>query len=318
MGANPQVYSLDDDASEVLRGLTSRPKQLPPKLFYDAAGSILFELITEQPEYYLTSTEQSIFERYAAEMVCAAGNSANIIELGAGSAKKTMLILRAAANIHSPITFTPIDVSSFALELAHQRVRSELPEVVVAPLVLDYTRHAPSLAQTPGQRLVLYIGSSIGNFEPMAASGVLRHLRSSLKPGDALLLGTDMRKPSNILLPAYDDQAGVTARFNLNILARLNRELEANFDLERFVHRAIWNKRDSRIEMHLESIGSQRVRIRSLDTTIDFAPGETIHTENSYKFSPAMIEALALNSGFALEQNWSDERGWFTVTLLRA
>jgi len=323
MSVNSPVPQLDFDAREVFYGLTSRPKTLPPRLFYDAAGSALFEQITELPEYYLTATEHGIFERFAPEMVRAAGKASTIIELGAGTAKKTMLILRAALDLQRldlkhTVTFIPVDVSIFALEVAQQRVRSELPQVAVHPLVLDYTRRSSALTQVSGRKLVLYIGSSIGNFEPMAACALLRRLRSSLDAGDSILLGTDMRKPVDVLLRAYNDSAGVTAQFNLNILARINREFDADFDLDRFTHRAVWNERDSRIEMHLESRADQVVNIRALDISIPFARGETIHTENSYKFTASMIESITTNGGFHVEQSWSDERGWFTVTLLRA
>lgn len=313
-----ELIAVPSIASEVEQGLTSHPKTLPSKLFYDAAGSALFEQITDLPEYYLTATEQAIFERCAPEMVRAAGAASTIIELGAGTAKKTMLVLRAALDLHRDVTFIPVDVSSFALEVANRRVRSELPQVAVHPLVLDYTRRCSALTQFSGRKLVLFIGSSIGNFEPMAASALLRRLRSSLAPGDALLLGTDMRKPVEVLLPAYDDAAGVTAQFNLNVLARINREFDADFDLDCFAHCAIWNERDSRIEMHLESRAAQLVNINALDISIPFVEGETIHTENSYKFTPSMIESMAANGGFHIEQSWSDERNWFTVTLLRA
>jgi dimethylhistidine N-methyltransferase len=323
MSVNSPALPLNFDAREVLHGLTSRPKTLPPRLFYDAAGSALFEQITELPEYYLTSTEQGIFERYAHAMVEAAGKASTIIELGAGTAKKTMLILRAALDLkrldlQQTVTFIPVDVSSYALEVARQRVRSELPQVAVHPLVLDYTRHSSALTRVSGRKLVLYIGSSIGNFEPMAACALLRRLRSSLSPGDSILLGTDMRKPVDILLRAYNDSAGVTAQFNLNILARINREFDGNFDLDGFDHCSIWNEGDSRIEMHLKSRADQLVSIDALDTSIGFARGETIHTENSYKFTPSMIKSIAANGGFRIEQSWSDERNWFTVSLLRA
>jgi L-histidine Nalpha-methyltransferase len=318
MSVNSPVLPLDGNAREVLHGLTSRPKKLPPKLFYDAAGSALFEQITELPEYYVTATEQAIFERFAPAMVRAAGGASTIIELGAGTAKKTMLILHAALDLHRAVTFIPVDVSSFALEVAHDRVRSELPRVAVHPLVLDYTQDLSTLAKISGRKLVLYIGSSIGNFEPMAACALLRRLRSALAPGDSLLLGTDMRKPVDVLLRAYDDAAGVTAQFNLNVLARINREFDADFDLDRFTHCAIWNERDSRIEMHLESRTDQLVNIDALDISVPFVSGETIHTENSYKFTSSMIESMAADSGFRMEQSWSDERNWFTVTLLRA
>lgn len=318
MSVRPLVLPLDDNAREVIHGLTSRPKRLSPKLFYDAAGSALFEQITELPEYYLTATEQAIFERCAPEMVRAAGEASTIIELGAGTAKKSILVLRAALNLHRSVTFIPVDVSSFALDVAERRVSSELPEIAVHPLELDYTQHASALAQLSGRKLVLYIGSSIGNFEPMAALVLLRRLRASLAPGDSLLLGTDMRKSTDLLLPAYDDASGVTARFNLNVLARINREFDADFDLECFAHVAIWNERDSRIEMHLESLADQLVHINSLDLSVPFVSGETIHTENSYKFTPSMIASMAAGGGFRIERSWSDERAWFTVTLLRA
>lgn len=318
MSVNPAILPLDGNAREVLYGLTARPKKLPATLFYDAAGSALFERITELPEYYLTSTEQSIFERHAPDMVRAAGDASTIIELGAGTCKKTIHVLRAALALHRNVRFIPIDVSSFALQEAQRRVRTELPQVIVQPLVLDYTHHSPALARLSGRKLELFIGSSIGNFEPAAAVALLRHARTSLAPGDSLLLGTDMRKSVDLLLRAYDDAAGVTAQFNLNVLARINRDFDADFDLDRFAHRALWNERDSRIEMHLESRGDQLVNIGALDLTVRFARGETIHTENSYKFTPAMIESMAFKSGFRPEQRWSDPRGWFTLTLLRA
>jgi dimethylhistidine N-methyltransferase len=322
MSVKSLALFLDDNAREVLQGLTSRPKTLPAKLFYDAAGSALFEQITELPEYYLTATEQAIFERYAPEMVEAAGGAATIVELGAGTARKTMLVLRAALQLHDAVKFIPVDVSSFALEAAENRVRAELPQVAVQPMVLDYSLEfnwrSRALAQVAGRKLVLFIGSSIGNFEPMEASALLRRLRSSLGEGDSLLLGTDMRKPVDALLRAYDDSAGVTAQFNLNVLARINREYDADFDLDRFAHCVRWNERDSRIEMHLASRDDQVVNINALDVSVPFVRGETIHTENSYKFTPAMIEAIACNAGFEVEQAWCDARNWFTVTLLRA
>jgi dimethylhistidine N-methyltransferase len=317
MSVNVAVLPLDGNARAVIEGLTARQKWLPPRLFYDAAGSALFERITELQEYYLTATEQAIFEREAAEMIRAAGACATVVELGAGTAKKTILVLRAAA-AQRPITFIPIDVSSSALEMARTRVRSELPEIAVQPLVMDYTERFPELSRFAGPRLALYIGSSIGNFEPMAASALLRRLRTALRRGDALLLGTDMRKPASLLIPAYDDSEGVTAQFNLNVLARINREFDADFQLDRFAHRVVWNQRDSRIEMHLESLAKQRVCIGALDLIVDFAAGERIHTENSYKFTPAMIESVAANAGFRIQQKWTDRREWFRVTLLRA
>ncbi len=319
-----QHPSLNGNARDVLKGLTSRPKWLPAKLFYDAAGSALFEQITTLPEYYLTSTEQGIFERYAREMLSAAGNGrlgtgggATIVELGAGTAKKTMLLLRAAIENHRSVRFIPVDLSSSALRLARQRVSSELPQVTVQSLLLDFTESLSALSAIAGPKLVLFLGSSIGNFEPMAASAFLRRVRQSLAPGDALLLGADMRKPVELLLRAYDDAAGVTAQFNLNVLARLNRELQAEFNLERFAHQVRWSGPHSRIEMHLESRADQLVGVRALGLSVPFSAGETIHTENCYKYTPTMIQSIAQNGGFAVERAWSDDHDRFRVNLLR-
>ena len=309
---------------DVLRGLTSRPKWLPAKLFYDAAGSALFEQITALPEYYLTATEQGIIERYAPEMLSVAGNGslgaadgATIVELGAGTAKKTMLLLRAALGLHRSVRFIPVDLSGSALRLALRRVRSELPQVRVESLLLDFTESLFALSAIPGPKLVLFLGSSIGNFEPMEAAVLLRRVWQSLEPGDALLLGADMRKPVELMLRAYDDAAGVTSQFNLNVLARLNRELQADFSLERFAHQVRWNEDHSRIEMHLERRADQLVELRALGLSVPFSAGETIHTENCYKYTPTMIESIAHNGGFAVERAWSDERDWFRLNLLR-
>ena len=238
-------------AQDVAIGLTSTPKWLSAKYFYDAAGSALFEEITRLPEYYLTSTECDIFHRYAGEMLKSAGENLTVIELGAGSAAKSIVLLRALQRHQQLVRFIPIDVSESALDEAVARVGEALPEVQVRPAVMDYTEGLDGVGHTEGRKLVLYIGSSIGNFEPFQAGALLRKLRSSLNSGDALLLGTDMRKPSSILIPAYDDAQGVTAAFNKNILVHINRELGANFDSETFAHRTVWNSKESRIEMHL-------------------------------------------------------------------
>jgi dimethylhistidine N-methyltransferase len=188
----------------------------------------------------------------------------------------------------------------------------------VVPKVLDFTQSMPQFRQLPGRKLFLFIGSSIGNFEPFEAGLFLKQVRSSMNAGDALLLGTDMRKSSDILVPAYDDPDGVTAAFNRNVLSRINRELGANFDLGAFAHRIVWNDALSRIEMHLESLRDQTVNLGVLGTTVEFRKGETIHTENSYKFTLPMVQSIAQNGGFRVERTWSDSRRWFTVHLLRA
>src|ERR1700761_111377 len=308
-------------AVEVLNGLTEHPKTLSPWLFYDQAGSRLFEEITELPEYYVTRTERLILAEHADEIVVAAagGRDLSMIELGAGTATKTGLLLNAAVGLQGSVIYYPIDVSETALEEARTRLEAELPEVVVEPIVADYTEGMrQNSASHPGRKLVLYIGSSIGNFSPADALEILRGIRAQLLPGDCLLLGTDMVKDVDTLLAAYDDAAGVTARFNKNILVRINRELDANFNPKLFRHRARWNEQQSRIEMHLESLVAQKIVLRALDTEVRFALGETIHTENSYKFTDERAVALLNRAGFRLRQKWTDANRWFTVYLAAA
>ena len=308
-------------AVEVFTGLTGEPKTLSPWLFYDEAGSRLFEEITELPEYYVTRTERRILAEHADEIISAAagGRDLSMIELGAGTATKTGLLLNAAVRLQGGVTYYPIDVSQTALDEARSRLEAELPEVTVEPIVADYTEGMrQNRTFRSGRRLVLYIGSSIGNFSPEDAVEVLRGVRSQLSPGDCLLLGTDMVKDAQTLHAAYDDAAGVTARFNMNVLTRINRELEGNFDLRLFRHQARWNARESRVEMHLESLLPQKVAIRALDLEMRFLPGETIHTENSYKFTDESVLELLTRAGFRLRQQWSDAGKWFTVYLAAA
>jgi L-histidine Nalpha-methyltransferase len=308
-------------AVEVLNGLTEHPKTLSPWLFYDQAGSQLFEEITELPEYYVTRTERNILAEHAEEIVTAAagGRDLSMIELGAGTATKTGLLLDAAVGLQGCVTYYPIDVSETALEEARTRLEAEIPEVTVEPIVADYTEGMrQNSASHTGRKLVLYIGSSIGNFSPADALQVLRGVRAQLLPGDSLLLGTDMVKDVDTLLAAYDDAAGVTAKFNKNILVRINRELDANFNPKLFCHRTRWNQQHSRIEMHLESLLSQKITVRALDLEVRFARGETIHTENSYKFTDERVVALLARAGFKLRQQWTDPNHWFTVYLAAA
>jgi dimethylhistidine N-methyltransferase len=312
-------------AAVVRDGLSACPRSLPSWLFYDHAGSHLFEQITELPEYYLTRTEREILSAHAAEMIAQAavqrGNEPvrlRIAELGAGSADKTRLLLQATAQRQGTLIYEPVDVSASALEAARGRIEREIPAVVVAPRLMDYTRGFDLEPAGPGERrLVLYIGSSMGNFEPLQAEQLLQAVQAGLNPGDTLLLGVDLQKDESTLLAAYDDAAGVTARFNLNLLARLNRELDADFDLGSFAHRAVWNRAESRIEMHLESLVAQRVQLPSLELEVNLCQGERIHTENSYKYAPGHAEDLLSAAGFAPESTWTDARGWFAVCLGR-
>ncbi len=303
--------------AEVARGLIARPKRLSPWLFYDERGSALFESITNLPEYYLTRIERDIFAEHGDAILAAAGDAgATIIELGAGTASKTDLLLAAAVRRHGPVTYYPMDIAPSALEQAGDRIARELPLVSVRPILRDYTRN---LGELPGsRRLVLYIGSSIGNFEPARAAALLRRLRSQLAPGEWLLLGVDHVKDRTTMLRAYNDGAGVTAEFNRNVLARINAELGANFRPRLFRHRALWNDRESRMEMHLESLVAQEISIAALDLTVRFRRGESIHTENSYKFTPDAVKELLARGGYAARHNWTDARGWFGVYLAEA
>jgi L-histidine Nalpha-methyltransferase len=308
-------------AVEVFTGLTAEPKTLSPWLFYDEAGSRLFEDITELPEYYVTRTEREILAEHADEIVSAAagGRDLSMIELGAGTATKTGLLLSAAVRLQGSVTYYPIDVSQSALDEARTRLEAELPEVTVEPIVADYTEGMRQNSRArSGRRLVLYIGSSIGNFSPADAVEVLRGVRAQLSSGDCLLLGTDMVKDARMLHAAYDDAAGVTARFNMNVLTRINRELDADFDLPLFRHQARWNAQESRVAMHLESLQAQKVAVRDLDLEVPFLLGETIHTENSYKFTDESVLALLTRAGFRLREQWSDANKWFTVYLAAA
>lgn len=313
----PAIRELPEMAGAVLEGLASFPKWLPPKLFYDHEGSLLFERITELPEYYLTRTERAILTEYAGEIISAAGNPETLVELGAGSASKTTLLLDAAVEASGEANYIPIDVSAAALRDAQSRIRSICSGVNVQPIHAEY---APGLAKLPrfaGSKLVLFIGSSIGNFELFEAARLLADIRRSLSSDDAVLLGTDMRKNLDLLIPAYDDAQGVTAAFNKNLLRRINRELGAGFKLSTFAHRIRWNDDQSRIEMHLESLRDQTVPIEMLDIFVNFREGETIHTENSTKFSMDMVDRIVDNAGLRREHTWFDKQKWFGVHLLR-
>lgn len=306
--------------SEVYRGLTAHPKTLSPWLFYDAEGSRLFEQITELPEYYPTRTERSILAAHADEIVAAAAGCEplTMIELGAGTATKTGLLLKAAVRRQGEVIYHAIDVSGSALDEAKQRIEAELEGVAVVPRVCDYTEGMGQIDASGQRRMVLYIGSSIGNFEPADALEILRDIRKDLKPGEKLLLGVDMVKDTQTLLPAYDDAAGVTAAFNKNVLVRINRELGANFNLNLFRHHARWNEEYSRIEMHLESLATQYVTIPALELEVKLQRGETIHTENSYKFRDEGVIEMLERAGFHLSDHWTDECEWFGVYLATA
>jgi dimethylhistidine N-methyltransferase len=304
---------------EVRRGLVARPRSLSPWMFYDAEGSRLFERITTLPEYYPTRIERAILAGNADAIVARAHYDRSLplrlVELGAGTASKTCILLDASLRLSDDVTYVPVDVCSNAIELACANVECALPDVRVQPIVRNYVTHPLRLEPFDGTTLALYIGTSIGNFSPEEARLILRNLRAQLQTGDALLLGTDMVKDEPTLLAAYDDSDGITAAFNLNILHRLNRELEANFDAGCFRHRVLWNSIESRIEMHLESMREQDVSIEDADLDLHFMPGETIHTENSYKFTNEGIRSLLEEAGFEIRGAWKDSRDWYSLTL---
>jgi dimethylhistidine N-methyltransferase len=309
----------DSVLTEAIAGLSARPKTLPPWLFYDEAGSELFEKITELPEYYLTRAERSIFTERAVEIISRVGPPLTIAELGSGTASKTGLLLAAAARRQPRLLYQPIDVSPSALEQAANTLPIEIPGVVVRTQIANYITNGYTIERPRDCCvLALYIGSSIGNFGPDEARSILRKLRKQVtKMGDAILLGVDLApnrdKTVEQLIAAYDDAAGVTAAFNRNILARLNREVNADFNLDAFRHRAYWNPQESRIEMHLVSTVTQTVTID--EERIDFAPGESIHTENSYKFTERGLRELLHDCGYSSPQWFEDAEHRFAVSL---
>jgi L-histidine N-alpha-methyltransferase len=312
-----ELVGVPDYAEEVVLGLTSQRKTLPCKLFYDDLGSALFERITGLPEYYPTRTELEILQNSSHEIARAAGSPVSVVELGAGTATKTGTLLRAFARRQMRVKYYPVDISPAALAAAQKRVRDDCPAALVRPVIADFSNGFNFLQKIPGRKIVLYLGSSIGNFDWTDAVGLLRKVQGHLSPGDALLLGTDMVKPSEVLVPAYDDAQGVTAEFNKNVLRRINREFDADFDLDSFRHVAEWNPSRSRMEIYLESTRSQVAVLRTLGARVKLAAGERIHTENSYKYTLPMVERMLCVSGFKLEKTWYDKRKWFGLHLAR-
>lgn len=298
--------------AEVLAGLRATPKALSPKFFYDAAGARLFEEITRLPEYYPTRTELGILREHAGEIAARLGPKVSLIEFGSGAGVKVRLLLDA---LREPAAYVPVDISGEQLARVAAERRVEYPAVEVVPVQADYTARF-RVPQLPAgsRRVAFFPGSTIGNFHPTEATAFLRHVRQLVGPDGAMVLGVDRRKDPQVLHAAYNDAAGVTARFNRNLLVRLNRDVGATFDVQRFAHVAFFDDAKSRIEMHLESVGSQEVWVG--DEVVRFADGETIHTECSYKYDEARLEALVGAAGFAIRGAWTDARDWFWVALL--
>ncbi len=303
----------------IRRGLTSSPKTLPVQCFYDDLGSALFEAITLLPEYGLSRAGRRLLESHAGEMTGLVKGTLDVVELGSGSGRKTRILLEKLA-ASSPVRYLPVDVSPAALEDCGREI-GRLPGVSVVPFEATYIEgldQATSARRTGATVLVLFLGSNIGNLDRAEARAFLARVRGTLRRGDALLVAADLDKREEVLLAAYDDSLGVTAAFNLNALARLNRELDATFDLKRFVHRARYDREQRRVEMHLVAARDVAVRIGALGLEIALREGETLWTESSYKFAPGEIAAMGEAVGFRLAAEWTDLEWPFAQTLLVA
>ena len=308
--------TLPEDATEaalradVLHGLTRTPKTLPPKWFYDAHGSELFDRITELDEYYPTRAEREILVARAGEIAAVTG-ARTLVELGSGSSEKTRYLLDALTELE---TYVPVDVSESALRQAGEALIAERPGLGVHALIADFTGGL-ALPGTPGPRLVAFLGGTIGNLLPAERAGFLSSVRALLSPGDALLLGTDLVKDKSVLVPAYDDAAGVTAAFNKNVLTVVNRELGADFDPDAFAHVALWDAENEWIEMRLRSLAEQTVKVPALDLTVDFTAGEELRTEVSAKFRKEGVGAELAAAGLELRHWWTDSADRFALSL---
>ncbi|CCH18797.1 L-histidine N(alpha)-methyltransferase [Micromonospora lupini] len=317
MSAEPlEIYLEPQDLERGLRqdvraGLTAEAKWLPPKWFYDSRGSELFEEITRLPEYYPTRAERAVLAEHAPDVASLTG-AKTLIELGSGSSEKTRLLLDAFTRRGGLGTFVPLDVSVSALLGSTAQIAADYPGLRVRGIVGDFTRQLDRLP-TGGGRLVVFLGGTIGNLLPAERADFLAAMRAALEVGDWLLLGTDLVKDPSVIVPAYDDAAGVTAEFNRNVLYVINRELGADFDPEAFAHVAHWDPDHEWIEMRLRATRPMRVRV--LDLTVEFAAGEELRTEVSAKFRPEGVAAELRDAGFAAAQFWTDPDGLFGVTL---
>jgi len=315
-----ELRALEDFARDVRAGLLKPgQKELPSKYFYDDVGSALFEAICVLPEYGLTRADARLL-RDTADMVVARLDAPTIVaELGSGSGKKTRFVLEALA-MRQPVRYHPIDISGAALAQS-ERELGLIDRVSILGFEAEYLDGLAAVEQRrePGQKLlVLFLGSTIGNFDRPAGEAFLARVRQAMRPGDRLLLSTDLVKPEPVLIAAYDDQAGVTAAFNKNLLHRINRELGATFDLRRWRHRAVWNSTERRVEMHLQSTEEQTVQIARAKLTVRFRENETIWTESSHKYTPSEVVELAARTGFSCEAQWIDREWPFAQSLLVA
>jgi len=310
-GGDPDAF-----ANDVRRGLTARPKVLLPKYFYDDLGSKLFEAICHLPEYYLTRAEREILSRHAREIAGSVEGPVRLIELGSGSAEKTRYLIEALLERQKELHYLPIDISDESLEASSHELLKAYPQLSITAYASDYFTALRAIAETDSSErtIALFLGSNIGNFDPEEAQDFFKEVRNVLRPTDALMVGADLKKSAAVLVPAYDDPLGVTAAFNLNLLARINRELGGQFDIKKFAHRAVYNEELGRIELYLVSLARQTVRIQAIDVEASFEEGETIYTESSYKFDLERLRA----PGFSLERTWFDSARRFSFNLFAA
>jgi L-histidine N-alpha-methyltransferase len=307
---------LEAFARDVRAGLTASPKSLPCRYFYDREGSQLFEQICDLPEYYLPRAEREILEARAPALASRFATRVTMVELGSGSAAKTRILVEAFLRRHEALRYVPVDISQAILEESARALLETYSGLEVLAVAGDYLDGLRYLGVDGNDlKLILWLGSSIGNLERQDAAAFLGRVRHTMSPRDRLLVGIDLRKDRRVLEPAYDDSQGVTARFNKNILTRINRELGGHFELETFRHHAVYDEESGRIEMYLVSTRAQHVRIDRLGLAVRFDAGEALHTENSYKYSLSEIEALARGGTLRIDTQWVDTGGRFAVTL---
>jgi dimethylhistidine N-methyltransferase len=309
-----QRVDVSEFEADVLEGLRSIPKHVPAKYFYDAVGSQLFERITELPEYYPTRCEISILRDRGADIAKLIPAGAALVEFGSGSSKKARILLSVAPKLAA---YVPVDICGEMIEQEAAELRSDFPPLKVLPVTADICKpfELPEEAKQAAVRIGFFPGSTIGNFEPHEASGFLRNAANILGPGSSLIVGADLIKSADVLNAAYNDAQGVTAQFNLNLLTRINRELGGTFQLSTFEHHAFYNRERHRVEMHLASLKRQKVRVAG--ETIEFRAGETIHTENSYKYSVESLAALARGVGWLPLGAWTDTHKFFSIQALK-
>lgn len=311
--SEPQSDRIDDDLAELIAGLSKSQKEISPKFFYDEHGSALFEAITHQPEYYPTRSELAILRTHISEISAALGERVSLIEFGAGASIKVRLLLDHVPGID---VFVPVDISGDHLALAAQELAEDYPDIEVLPVAADFTRpfQLPTPKVIPERNVVFFPGSTIGNFPPEQALELLKTMRTVAKAGGGLLIGVDLKKDAGVLERAYNDAAGITEAFNLNMLSHINREYGADFDTTAFLHRAIYNERHGRIEMHLVSTVAQTVTLG--EQRFDFGPGEYILTECSYKYTVEEFSEIAAKAGFSTEIVWTDVAKRFSLQFL--